>query len=97
MKLTRSHQRKAPTPLEQLKFAIQILTGVADVHSIDQDKGMLSMSHNEVCCHQFMFVDGIFKLGDFHLRTFLRQNETSGKECPQFYQSMNSVLTKVRP
>lgn len=96
MKLTRHGQRESPTPVEKLKLAIQIATGVADMHSIDQDQGLVSMAHNDICCHQFMMVDGTFKLGDFHLSTFVKKNQTSGHECEEWNRGMNSAIDKVR-
>lgn len=97
MKLTRHGQRELPTPIEKLKFGIQISTAVADVHSIDQDKGLLSLTHNDVCCHQFIMVDGVFKLGDFHLSRFHKKNAFEAHAtCEERPPRMNAVLGKIR-
>ena len=62
------------TPLDKLKIAFQIVTAVADMHSLeDHPDGLPSMVHNDLCCHQFLLVDGIYKLGDFDWATFLTQ------------------------
>jgi hypothetical protein len=62
------------TPLTKLKIAYQVATAVADMHALeDHPDGLPSMVHNDLCCHQFMFVDGIYKLGDFDWVTFQTQ------------------------
>lgn len=97
MKLTRHRQRALPTPVEKLKFAVQIATGVADLHSIDHR--IVSVSHNDVCCHQFILVDGRFQLGDFHLSTFAKLNTTATSAptaCEEWNKPMNSIIDKVR-
>jgi serine/threonine protein kinase len=96
MKLTRSKERSAPSPLEQLKFGIQLATAVADVHSINEEEVWVSMTHNDICCHQFIHIDGIFKLGDFHLSRFHKKDQITGKACNTTNPNMNSALKKVR-
>jgi hypothetical protein len=81
MKLTRSKQRSTLLPIKRLKFGIQMLTAVADMHSINEEEGWVSMTHNDICCHQFIHVDGIFKLGDFHLSQFHKKNAITGQAC----------------
>lgn len=70
-----SYQRHQLTsPLTKLKIAYQVTTAVADMHSLEQhNNGLPSMVHNDLCCHQFMLVDGVYKLGDFDWVTFQTQ------------------------
>lgn len=96
MKLTRAKQRAIPSPVERLKFGFQMATAVADVHSINEADGVVSMTHNDICCHQFIHIDGIFKLGDFHLSTFHKKNRTSGEACKMNFLPMNSAMMKAR-
>ena len=67
MKIARQHGDKM-TPDDKLRIGYHVATAVADMHSIDGDEP--SMSHNDLCCHQFMFLDGVYKLNDFHLASF---------------------------
>ena len=49
------------------------------MHSLEtHPDGLPSMVHNDLCCHQFILVDGIYKLGDFDLTTFLTQTTPAG-------------------
>jgi serine/threonine protein kinase len=66
------------SPLAKLKIAFHVATAVADMHAIEEHPlGFPSMAHNDLCCHQFMLVDGIYKLGDFDWATFLTQTAPS--------------------
>ncbi|KAL7558769.1 hypothetical protein ACA910_010076 [Epithemia clementina (nom. ined.)] len=56
------------TALDQLRIAVQVTTAVADLH--DQD-----ITHNDLCCHQFVWVNGVYKLNDFHLSYFIYQRQ----------------------
>lgn len=51
-------------PVDRLKIAIHIATSVADLHG--DDESMPSFFHNDICCHQYLFQDGLFKLNDFN-------------------------------
>jgi hypothetical protein len=67
------------SPLSKLKIAFHVATAVADMHSLEtHPDGLPSMVHNDLCCHQFILVDGIYKLGDFDLTTFLTQTTPAG-------------------
>lgn len=74
-----------PMPsLDKLKISYQVAQGVADLHSIDGDDNNddePSLVHNDLCCHQFVFVDGIYKLNDFHLTTIVKRNRNDGSVC----------------
>jgi hypothetical protein len=74
------------TSMQKLKIAFQLSSAVADLHSFDG--ATPSMAHMDICCHQFILVQGVYKLNDFHLSTFLEldtfQNftATSTVMCP---------------
>ena len=51
--------------VDLLKLSIHVSSGVADLHTIDGTETP-SFFHNDICCHQFLYQDGIFKLNDFH-------------------------------
>lgn len=59
--------------IDKLRIAIQLITGVADLHTFEED-GIASITHNDICCHQFVLVDGVYKLNDFHLSTFTKRD-----------------------
>jgi hypothetical protein len=76
----RSHQHDPNfhliSPLNRLKIAYHVATAVADMHALEEHPYNLpSMSHNDLCCHQFMLVDGVYKLGDFDWATILTQTK----------------------
>ena len=57
------------TSMQQLKIAIQLSSAIADLHAFDGKTP--SMAHMDICCHQFILVQGVYKLNDFHLSVFL--------------------------
>ena len=69
--------------IDKLKIVYQLASGVADMHTFEND-GLVSLVHNDICCHQFIFVDGIYKLNDFHLAHFQTKNTTSNEVCKAY-------------
>jgi hypothetical protein len=68
------------TPLTKLKIAYQMATAVADMHAIEQHPdGLPAMVHNDLCCHQFVLIDGVYKLGDFDSTTLVTVREADSK------------------
>lgn len=67
--------------LTKLKIAYHLATAVADTHSLESDGGFISLAHNDLCCHQFVLIDGIFKLNDYHLSVFVLKSLQSGQPC----------------
>ena len=54
-------------PVDRLRIAIHIATSVADLHGIEKGKtSMPPFFHNDICCHQYLFQNGLFKLNDFN-------------------------------
>lgn len=76
--------------IDRLKILYQIASGVADMHTFEKD-GLVSLVHNDVCCHQFILCDGVYKLNDFHLSHFQRKNRKTHEVCPAY----NSYSTYV--
>ena len=72
---------RSVSTITKLKIAYQLATAVADMHSMDSEGGSHSLAHNDLCCHQFILVDGVFKLNDFHLSIFLLKSPKSGRPC----------------
>jgi serine/threonine protein kinase len=68
-------------PIDKLRIAIQLIKGVADLHTFESDS-VTSVSHNDIGPDQIVFVNGVYKLNDFHLSYFLKRNQTSGVTCP---------------
>jgi len=66
----------------KLKIAIQVISAVADLHTFEKD-GITSIVHQDVCCHQIIYVNGVYKLGDFHLSTLLKKRKDTGEVCPE--------------
>jgi hypothetical protein len=77
-------------PTDKLKILIQIVSSIADLHSFEDD-GIVSVTHNDICCHQFILIDGIYKLNDFHLATMSKKDDNNNI-CKQY----NSYNSRVR-
>lgn len=75
------------SPENKLRIGFQVATAIGDMHSCDDDN-MPSVSHNDLCCHQFILIDGIFKLNDFHLASTLYKDR-KGNACLDRPKSMN--------
>jgi len=80
IKRTRLQKTEMLDPLQKLKVALQLVSAVADLHTFEADY-KASVTHNDLCCHQFVLVNGVYKLNDFHLARFLQQNRTNMQAC----------------
>ena len=77
------------SPENKLRIGFQVATAVGDMHSADGDNNnMPSISHNDLCCHQFILIDGVFKLNDFHLASTLYKDR-EGNACVDWPKGMN--------
>jgi len=66
----------------RLKYAMEVASGLADVHDIDGE-GMSSVAHGDLKGGQYLFLNGVIKLGDFNRGRFLRRNSTApDTACP---------------
>ena len=92
IKTTRLRGEDTLSVVDKLKIAYQLASGVADMHSFEKD-GLVSLVHNDICCHQFIFVDGIYKLNDFHLAHFQTKNKTSNNVCKAYNGYSDHVRT----
>mmetsp|Transcript_11570 Transcript_11570/g.24671 ORF Transcript_11570/g.24671 Transcript_11570/m.24671 type:complete len:548 (-) Transcript_11570:78-1721(-) len=73
--------RRDLSPRVRLKYAVEVAAGLADVHDIDKE-GLSSVSHGDLKGGQYLFLDGVIKLGDFNRGRFLRRNSTApDKAC----------------
>lgn len=86
IKLARLEGDDTQSPLDKLKINYQVAMAVAHMHTFEDD-GIPSLTHNDLCCHQFILVDGIYKLTDFHLSSFHRRNKQTQEVCvsPSFH------------
>jgi serine/threonine protein kinase len=78
IKVTRTQGQDVMAHVDKLKILIQIASSVTDIHDAS-----ISVSHNDLCCHQYLLVDGIYKLNDFTLGRFISEspeNEVCGDE-----------------
>ncbi|KAL7543238.1 hypothetical protein ACHAXR_012522 [Thalassiosira sp. AJA248-18] len=60
----------------RLKYAVEVAAGLAAVHDIDGE-GLSSVAHGDLKGGQYLFQDGVMKLGDFNRGRFLRRNSTA--------------------
>uniref|UniRef100_A0A7S2XKY8 Protein kinase domain-containing protein n=1 Tax=Attheya septentrionalis TaxID=420275 RepID=A0A7S2XKY8_9STRA len=75
IKIARLGKKDRMKPLDKLKILIHIASAVTDIHD-----DPVSIVHGDLCCHQFLFIDGIYKLNDFHMSQFKRQT-TQNQTC----------------
>ena len=68
------------SPVDRLKLSIHIATSVADLHTIDNTP-LPSIFHNDICCHQYLFQNGIFKLNDFNYARAIYKNKHTNEVC----------------
>mmetsp|Transcript_12578 Transcript_12578/g.22060 ORF Transcript_12578/g.22060 Transcript_12578/m.22060 type:complete len:176 (-) Transcript_12578:375-902(-) len=55
---------------------MEVAAGLADVHDIDGE-GLSSVAHGDLKGGQYLFLNGVIKLGDFNRGRFLRRNSTA--------------------
>eukprot|EP00934_Nitzschia_sp_Nitz4_P007121 Nitzschia sp. Nitz4//scaffold52_size167869//93974//95935//NITZ4_002283-RA/size167869-snap-gene-0.227-mRNA-1//-1//CDS//3329554056//7111//frame0 len=67
-------------PLERLRIARDIATGLADVHGIDGD-GNATFVHLDINPANVVSIGGTLKLNDFNIGIIRRWNTTSNKPC----------------
>jgi tRNA A-37 threonylcarbamoyl transferase component Bud32 len=74
------------SPENKLRIGYQVATAIGNLHSFDGD--MPSVTHNDLCCHQFILIDGVYKLNDFHLAETLKKDR-EGNACVDRPKGMN--------
>ena len=79
MKISRRNGEKM-TAQDRLRVGYHVAAGLAALHSFD---GAPSIAHNDICCHQYILIDGVYKLNDFHQASVLTLKE-DGSPCKQF-------------
>ncbi|KAL9181740.1 hypothetical protein ACHAXT_012083 [Thalassiosira profunda] len=80
-------------PVDRLRLSIHIATSVADLHTID-DTPMPSYFHNDICCHQYLFHNGVFKLNDFNYARPIYINKKTNEQCTR--RSFGMAMWKAR-
>jgi serine/threonine protein kinase len=80
-------------PVDKLRLAIHVVTSVADLHTID-NTAMPSVFHNDLCCHQYLFQNGIFKLNDFNYLRPIYINKQTQEQCTRI--QFNMAMWKAR-
>jgi len=69
VKVARQRKRDTMGPLDKLKIAIHIASAVTDLHEV------AGATHGDLCMNQYLFVGGVYKLNDFHMSEFVRQDD----------------------
>jgi serine/threonine protein kinase len=72
--------KKRKTPLGRLKIALDIASGLADVHNIDGDDHA-SFVHLDINPANVVSIGGTLKLNDFNIGILRRWNTTSNQPC----------------
>lgn len=61
--------------VQKLQYAYEVSAGLAAVHDIDGEK-LSAVTQGDLKADQYLFMDGVLKLGDFNRGRFLRRNST---------------------
>ena len=80
-------------PVDKLRLAIHLASGVAALHTMD-GTARPAFFHNDLSSHQFLFGDGYFQLNDFHMAEAILVDRTTGETCPP---KRTRVLQKNSP
>eukprot|EP00980_Cylindrotheca_fusiformis_P031109 scaffold25830_cov162-Cylindrotheca_fusiformis.AAC.10 len=93
IKTTRLRRTDSLPTIDRMKILYQLASGVADMHSFEKD-GLVSLVHNDICCHQFILAHGIYKLNDFHMARFQRKNKDTNTVCkaPNWYSNYYKLI-----
>lgn len=94
IKTTRQKIRDELSSIDKLKIGYQLVSAVADMHG--NDPATIPIVHNDICCHQFILVNGIYKLNDFHLAKFQKKHVSSGNTCLSTFSYNWGVSTTHR-
>lgn len=70
-------------PQTNLRVSYHLAKAVADVHGIDGPNA-ISFTHNDIACDQYIFIDGVFKLNDFHYASNELRSRISGVGCKRY-------------
>ena len=89
IKLARESHHQEMSPLDKLRTCVQISTAVADMHNV-------GVAHNDICCNQIIFIDGIYKLNDFNLATFQQRHKRTHEPCLAAQINWNDRIAKER-
>lgn len=68
IKVARQAREDNMSPIEKLKLLIHIASAIADLHEV-------GAVHGDLSPNQFLHMDGVYKLNDFHISMFLRQDD----------------------
>mmetsp|Transcript_26807 Transcript_26807/g.38316 ORF Transcript_26807/g.38316 Transcript_26807/m.38316 type:complete len:251 (-) Transcript_26807:14-766(-) len=85
--------------LDKLRVAIHIASSVRDLHETGDDKAIPAFYHNDICCHQYLFQNGIFKLNDFNYAqpmTWKKKKNTTETNELCLHDSANMGMWKAR-
>lgn len=76
IKVARQANSDIMKSLDKLKILIHIASAVTDLHD-----DAVAVAHGDICCHQFIWMDGFYKLNDFHMSSFLQINPATSQTC----------------
>jgi serine/threonine protein kinase len=77
------------TPEQKLRIGYHVAAGVADMHGIGNRP---SVAHNDISSEQILLVNGVYKLSDFHLSSFMTQDR-NGTNCKEEGKRMHQEVT----
>ncbi|KAL7530750.1 hypothetical protein ACHAWF_003494 [Thalassiosira exigua] len=92
-------------PETNLRICYHLARSVADMHGIDSNNSnntqnryndVVSFVHNDIDCENLIFVDGVFKLSDFHYASNEYKSRKTGVGCRTLGVGWTNKYTKQR-
>ncbi len=74
---------------EKLETAIEVVSSIADLHTIPSKEGFAAMSHTDIMLDQWLWTDEGYKLNDFNRGHLMYWNEEKRESCPYLWNENN--------
>ena len=90
--LVLNRQRRGEKPLsrmDKLTIAVEVASGVADLHTMGSRNGYAAMAHGDLCLNQFVRSGGKYKLNDFNRGHLMYWNHRKRESCPYNWPEPN--------
>ena len=83
-------RKKHFSRIEKLSLAIEVASGVADLHTTESFMGYSSMVHSDIFLNQFVWSEHKYKLNDFNRGHLMWWNEEKNESCPYLWPDANA-------
>jgi len=88
--LNRKDRGKKPlSRVDKLSLAVEVASGIADLHTIGSKNGFSAMAHTDLQLNQFVWSGGKYKLNDFNRGHLMYWNRRKHESCPFYWPEPN--------